>query len=161
MTDLRVDFFGLILFGGSLIFMGLRILCLMPNEGSFQALFFKPSFSPHSCSSQTLMIQMLNPFYYPIIPEALFIYFLPVFLSVMYTDEFYCSVFKFTGSSVREACSPTACGKDSLRMVGVVTGTPVGCRGGVNPPRAAFTAGLGWEMPEMPGLGGLLLVEGT
>lgn len=48
-----------------------------------------------------------------------------------------------------------------LRMVGVVTGTPVGCRGGVNPPRAAFTAGLGWEMPEMPGLGGLLLVEGT
>ena len=98
---------------GSLIFMGLRFLCLMPNEGSFQALFFKPSFSPHSCSSQTLMVQMLSPFYYPIIPEALFIYFLPVFLSVIYMGELYCSVFKFTDSSLREERSPTACGKDS------------------------------------------------
>ena len=54
------------------------------------------------------MIQMLNPFYYPVVPEALFIYFLPVFLSVIYMGEFYCSVFKFTDSSVREECSPTA-----------------------------------------------------
>ena len=38
-----------------------------------------------------------------------------------------------------------------LRMVGVVTWTPVGCRGGVSPPRAAFTAGLRWEMPSLGG----------
>lgn len=83
--------------------MGLLFLCLMPNGRSFQALFLQTLFQPTLLLfSQTLMIQMLNPFYYPVVPEALFIYFLPVFLSVIYMDEFYYSVFKFTDSSVRE-----------------------------------------------------------
>ena len=44
----------------------------------------------------------VESFLLPRSSEALFIYFLPVFLSVIYMDEFYYSVFKFTDSSVRE-----------------------------------------------------------
>lgn len=109
LTYLHMDFFGLILFGVLLSSWVCYFCVLCQMKGVFRCCFFKPSFSPHSCSSsQTLMIQMLNPFYYPVVPEALFIYFLPVFLPVIYMGEFYCSVFKFTDSSVREECSPTA-----------------------------------------------------